>query len=101
MSIEDLSLACSLPGFVVLAPADEVATHALVRAAAAHVGPVFIRTGRPKAPIIYAPGQKFEIGKAIEVVEGTRRHAHRQRPAGGRGHPRPGSARLPKASPRA
>jgi transketolase len=71
MSIEDLSLTCALPGFVVLAPADEVATHALVRAAAAHLGPVFIRTGRPKAPIIYAPGQKFEIGKAIQVIDGS------------------------------
>jgi transketolase len=70
MSVEDLSLACALPGFVVLSPADEVATRALVRAAAAHVGPVFIRTGRPKAPVIYAPDQKFEIGKAIEVIEG-------------------------------
>jgi transketolase len=71
MSIEDLSLACALPGFVVLAPADEAATHALVRAAAAHIGPVFIRTGRPKAPIIYASGQEFEIGKAIEVAGGS------------------------------
>lgn len=70
MSIEEISLACSLPGFVVLAPADEVATAALVRAAAAHVGPVFIRTGRPKAPVVYAAGQKFEIGKAIEVAPG-------------------------------
>ena len=71
MSIEDLSLTCALPGFVVLAPADEVATHALVRAAAAHLGPVFIRTGRPKAPVVYAPGQEFEIGKAIEVAGGS------------------------------
>ena len=70
MSIEDLSLTCALPGFVVLAPADEVATHALVRAAAAHLGPVFIRTGRPKAPVVYAPGQEFEIGKAIQVIDG-------------------------------
>lgn len=71
MSIEEIGLACSLPGFVVLAPADEVATAALVRAAGAHYGPVFLRTGRPKAPVIYAPGQRFEIGKAIEVVDGT------------------------------
>ncbi len=70
MSVEDLSLACALPGFVVLSPADEVATRALVRASAEHVGPVFIRTGRPKTPVIYAPDQKFEIGKAIEVIEG-------------------------------
>ncbi len=71
MSVEEISLACSLPGFVVLAPADEVATAALVRAAAAHLGPVFIRTGRPKAPVVYSPGQRFEIGKAIELIEGT------------------------------
>ncbi len=70
MSIEEISLACSLPGFVVLAPADEVATRALVRAAAEHVGPVFIRTGRPRVPIVYSPDQRFEIGKAIEVLEG-------------------------------
>ncbi len=70
MSIEEISLACSLPGFAVLAPADETATRALVRAAAAHEGPVFIRTGRPKAPVVYAPDQVFEIGKAIEVAGG-------------------------------
>ena len=70
MSIEDLALACALPGFVVLSPADETATFALMRALAAHVGPVFLRTGRPRAPIVYAPGQSFEIGKAIELREG-------------------------------
>jgi len=70
MSIEEIGLACSLAGFVVLSPADEAATKALVRAAAAYNGPVFIRTGRPKAPIVYTPDQKFEIGKAIQVVEG-------------------------------
>lgn len=70
MSVEETGLACSLPGFVVLAPADEPSTKALVRAAAAHVGPVFIRTGRPKAPLIYNGDQKLEIGKAVELVAG-------------------------------
>lgn len=70
MSVEDLALACALPGFVVLSPADETATTALVRAAAAHVGPMFIRTGRPKAPVVYPSGQKFEIGKAIQLTDG-------------------------------
>ena len=70
MSIEEIGLACSLAGFVVLAPADEPATKALVRAAAAYDGPVFIRTGRPKAPVVYGADQKFEIGKAIEVAAG-------------------------------
>jgi transketolase len=71
MSVEEIGLACSLVGFVVISPADEVSTKALVRAAAAYVGPVFIRTGRPKTPIVYDAGQKFEIGKAVQVVEGS------------------------------
>src|SRR5437588_3763763 len=70
MSVEEIALACSLVGFVVIAPADEASTKALVRAAAAHDGPVFIRTGRPKAPVIHSPSQKFEIGKSIQVAEG-------------------------------
>ena len=71
MAIEDLSLACSLPGFTVLSPADEISMKALVRAAAAHLGPVYIRAGRPKVPVIYQPGRAFTIGKAEELVEGT------------------------------
>src|SRR3989338_11541500 len=53
MAVEDVALACSLPGFVVMVPADEVATKALVRLAARNAGPVYIRTGRPKAPLVY------------------------------------------------
>jgi transketolase len=70
MSVEEIGLACSLAGFVVIAPADEPSTKALVRAAAAYDGPVFIRTGRPKAPVVYGADQKFEIGKAVEVAAG-------------------------------
>ncbi len=71
MSIEDLSLACSLPGFIVLSPADEIAMKALVRAAAAHVGPVFIRAGRLKVPIVHSKEQRFEIGKAVQLSDGN------------------------------
>lgn len=71
MSIEDLALATSLPGFVVFSPADEVAMTAFVKIAAAHEGPVFIRAGRVKVPIVYSPDQKFEIGKAIQLTEGN------------------------------
>ncbi len=71
MSIEEISVACSLPGFTVLAPADEFAARALVRAAAAHNGPVFIRTGRPKAPVIYGPEHKFEIGRSVQFGDGA------------------------------
>jgi transketolase len=71
MSIEDLSLACSLPGFTVMSPADEVATMALVKRAAEVFGPMFIRTGRLKAPVIYAPDQEFVIGKSIQLMDGS------------------------------
>jgi len=70
MSVEDLSLACSLAGFVVICPADEVAMLKLVKAAAEYVGPLFIRAGRSKAPVIYDPNQEFTIGKSIELMEG-------------------------------
>src|SRR5712675_119122 len=71
MSIEDMGLACSLPGFTVLSPADEVSTSALVRAMAGMAGPVFLRAGRMKTPIVYPSDQVFTIGKAIELIEGS------------------------------
>ncbi|MEI9811899.1 MAG: transketolase C-terminal domain-containing protein [Acidobacteriota bacterium] len=71
MSIEDLGLACSLPGFTVLSPADEVSMIKLMHAAADHFGPVFIRAGRPKVALIYGPDQTFEIGKAIQLLDGS------------------------------
>jgi len=71
MSVEEIALACALPNFVVLSPADEAATKWAVRWAAEHAGPVFIRTGRPKAPVVYNPDASFEIGKAVELVPGT------------------------------
>jgi transketolase len=63
-SVEDIALMCGLPGFVVLVPSDEFCARALVDRMGEHVGPVYMRTGRPKAPIIYAPEDRFEIGKA-------------------------------------
>jgi transketolase len=71
MSVEEIALACSLANFTVIAPADEPSAKALVKAAAAHAGPVFIRTGRPKTPTIYGPDQKFEIGKAVQLTDGN------------------------------
>lgn len=71
MSVEDISLACSLPGFVVISPADEISAKALIKASAAHTGPVFVRTGRVKVPLIYQENQEFAIGKSIELQEGS------------------------------
>jgi transketolase len=71
MSIEDLSLACALPGFVVVSPADEVSMSALIRAVAAYPGPAFVRAGRAKAPVVYSNGQQFALGKANELLSGS------------------------------
>lgn len=64
MGIEDVALACALPNFVVLVPADEHETRAATRAMAQHVGPAYMRTGRPKFPLIYEKGSPFTIGVA-------------------------------------
>src|SRR5436189_5733089 len=61
MSIEDLSLACNLPGFTVLSPADEVSMTKLIHVTAEHFVPVFVRAGRAKAAIVYTPDQESHI----------------------------------------
>ena len=69
-SIEDFALAASLPHFAVLVPADEFATRSLISQIAAYPHPVYVRTCRPKAPIIHGKETRFEIGKGIQLREG-------------------------------
>ncbi|MCU0226603.1 MAG: transketolase family protein [Bryobacterales bacterium] len=71
MSIEDIALACSLPGFAVLSPADELSMAACIRLAADTVGPFFIRAGRPKAKIIYDSADGFAVGGSRELLAGA------------------------------
>jgi transketolase len=70
MGIEDLALACALPGFVVVAPCDEYSTRQAVRAIHGLDGPAYLRTGRPNAPRIYAEGADWQLGKANVVRDG-------------------------------
>lgn len=70
MAIEDLALACSLPNVAVLVPADEPETKAATRAMIQYRGPVYLRTGRPKAALVYEAGAPFQIGKANLLREG-------------------------------
>src|SRR5262249_32332063 len=56
MGIEDVSLACSLPGFVVIVPADEGSAKAATAAMLQHQGPVYLRCGRPEVPKVYKDG---------------------------------------------
>lgn len=70
MSIEDLALACSFPKMVVMVPADEHAMRQAVYLAAEHKGPVYLRGGRPKFPIVYDRNERFSVGKAKKLKEG-------------------------------
>ncbi len=71
-ALEDLSIMRSIPNMTVICPADGVEAKAAVLNAAEYVGPVYIRLGRSKVPVIYNEDDyKFEIGKGIELSEGT------------------------------
>ena len=62
MALEDLSLMTSQPNIAVLYPSDAVAADRLVANAARHEGPVYIRTTRPKLPVLYENTESFPIG---------------------------------------
>ena len=69
--IEDFALMRSIPGMVVINPADAVEARAAVEAAINYVGPVYLRFGRYAVPTIYdKENYKFEIGKGINMVDG-------------------------------
>ncbi len=71
MCIEDLALIGCLPTFVILVPSDPASMHKAVRAAAEHVGPVYLRSSRTAMPHIYPDDNcPFEIGKANVVRQG-------------------------------
>lgn len=69
--LEDIGLMRMLPGMTVINPCDYNQTKAATMAIAEHEGPVYLRFGRPKMPIFIPEDQKFEIGKALHLVEGS------------------------------
>jgi transketolase len=62
MALEDLAMMRAEPNVTILYPCDAMSTERLVEAAAYHRGPVFIRTSRPKTPVIYQTSEQFPIG---------------------------------------
>jgi transketolase len=68
--LEDLGMMKMLPGMTVINPCDYNQTKAATIAVAEHVGPVYLRFGRPVVPIFTDPDQEFIIGKAWTVNEG-------------------------------
>ncbi len=70
MGIEDVSLACSLPGFTVIVPADGPSTAAATAAMLQREGPTFLRCGRPSVPVVYPGAADVHIGKANTLRDG-------------------------------
>jgi len=69
---EDFALMRSIPGMVVLCPADDVEARAAVKAAYAHEGPVYLRFGRLAVPVFHdEENYTFEIGKGEQLTEGS------------------------------
>ncbi len=68
--LEDIALWRVVPGMVVIVPADGVEAEQATYAAAEHVGPVYIRLGRSKEPIVLPDDYQFEIGKSPTLRDG-------------------------------
>lgn len=69
---EDIALMRTIPGMIVMVPADDVEAEAMVRAAYFHDGPVYMRFSRLATPVLYDPKTyRFEIGKGIVMRDGS------------------------------
>ena len=68
---EDFALMRSIPGMVVISPADDVEAKAAVRTAYEYEGPVYLRFGRLAVPVFHSEDYKFQIGKGEVLKEGT------------------------------
>ncbi len=69
--LEDLSLMRSLPNMTVLCTSDDVQTRWAVRAISEFEGPVYLRLCRMATPVIYPKNEQFEIGKGVQIGDGT------------------------------
>ena len=69
--LEDVSLMRGLPNMRVFCPADETETKWVIEEISKIEGPCYVRLGRSKVPKIYDDGEKFEVGKAKQIGDGT------------------------------
>ncbi len=69
--IEDLSLMRTLPNMTVMSTSDDTQTKWAIKEIAKIQGPIYLRLARMETPILYDENTKFEIGKAIQIGEGT------------------------------
>lgn len=69
--LEDVGMMRMLPGMVVINPCDYNQTLAATLAIAEYYGPVYLRFGRPAWPVFTSENQRFEIGKAVHLIQGS------------------------------
>jgi transketolase len=70
-SVEDLAIMRALPNMTVLCPADGPETAAAIRAASEYRGPVYVRLGRGKVPVVFDGECRFSIGRGVTLREGS------------------------------
>ena len=69
--LEDIGIMRTIPGMVILNPADATESRLAVKAAIEHNGPVYLLLGRLDVPTIFGDDYKFEIGKGVQLSDGT------------------------------
>ncbi|SDM90590.1 transketolase family protein [Acetanaerobacterium elongatum] len=67
---EDIALMRTIPGMVIINPADDIEAKAAVKAAAQYKGPVYLRFGRLAVPVVNSENYQFEIGKGVTLKDG-------------------------------
>ncbi len=68
---EDIALMRTIPGMTIINPADDTEARKAVKAAMELDGPVYLRFGRLAVPVVFDDDYEFEIGKGVELKEGT------------------------------
>lgn len=69
--LEDISMMRTLPNMIVMSTSDDIQTKWAVKEISKINGPVYLRLSRMKTSQIYNENQEFEIGKAVQIGEGT------------------------------
>ncbi|MBQ8697228.1 MAG: transketolase family protein [Clostridia bacterium] len=69
--LEDMGIMRTIPGMVIINPADATEARAAVEAAINYDGPVYLRFGRYAVPVLFDESYKFEIGKGVKLTEGS------------------------------
>ena len=68
---EDIALMRTIPGMIILNPADDTEARLAVKAAIEHDGPVYVRFGRMAVPVYYGADYEFKIGKGVKMADGN------------------------------